>query len=222
LSLEQAIPRVIIAVILIQFSYLLGETLLFIANESNFEPIFRYIFDVPQGGWTTFVAGIGALSPTILLGVTLIRVPFLGQAILIGMLIFGLWYLWRLLVLWWHNLSVVLLICAFTMASPIIIAFSLLPGEAGAMQTRRYFSTLMSLLSRTFLLQLISISPTILVWSYSSSGVLGGSLTPALSLIPVILSIIILGYADNVQNLANQFAKNLTGADPIGGQAQGR
>lgn len=232
LSLEQAIPRVVIAVILIQFSYVLGETLLFIANNSNFEPIFRYIFNVPVGGWTGVVVGLSALAPASLLGLVLalwsVTNPF-GGVILIGMLAMGLWYTWRLIVLWWHNFNAVIAICLFTMASPLIIALSLLPGEAGALQTRRYFSTLVSLVSRTFLLQLISVGPTILLWTlynYITTGGAGSGflsfIAPATYLFPLIGGIIILGYADNAQNLSNQFAKSVTGADPIGGQQQGR
>jgi len=222
LSLEQAIPRVIIAIVLIQFSYLLGESIFFIADQQNFEPILRYIFTMPEGGWVTYATGGAPLSPSMILGAVLARlVDFVfGGAFLIALVIFGLWYLWRLLVLWWYNLSVNMSICIFTIASPFIIAMSLLPGEAGAQQTKRYFSTLLSLISRTFLLQAITVAPTIIVWTLTANDWAAGFYNNSYIfsiLTPIILGIIVLGYADNVQNLSNQFAKNVTGADPIGG-----
>jgi len=204
LSLEQAIPRVIIAVILIQFSYFIGESLLYIANESNFEPIFRYIANIPGGGgWANLGAGLTALAPTALLGGVLaltVSIPGVGQFLLIGLLVFGLWYLYRLLVLWFYNFTLVLEVVLFTIASPLIISMSLLPGEAGAQQTRRYFSTFLSLLGRTFLLKIISVGPTLMLalllnWMYSGdilTDILAVVVSPVTFLAPLILSIIIL------------------------------
>jgi hypothetical protein len=225
LSLEQAIPRVVIAVILIQFSYTLGEALLYIQHESRFEPIVSYLFAGLEGtiAGSIIIAAIGLIF--------VVASSFTGNPIGIGVLIvlivLGLWAFYRLIILWWFQFTNLLAICIFTIASPVIIAVSLLPGEAGALANRRYFSTIISLVSRSFLLQAIAVGPWIFLallnnWIFSNPAnflmALFGSVIIAL-LTPLIVTIIIYQYADNTAGWSNSFAKNITGADPIGAQS---
>jgi hypothetical protein len=224
LSLEQAIPRVVIAVILIQFSYTLGEALLYIHHESRFEPIVSYLL----GGLQGTIAGSIIIAAIGLIIVISTATSPLGGGVLILLIVLGLWALYRIVILWWHQFTNLLGIVLFTIASPVIIATSLLPGEAGALATRRYFSTLVSLITRSFLLQAIAVSPWI-YFALLSNWVLSnplnflmaifGSVIIAL-LTPLIITIIIYQYADVTKDWSNNFAKNITGADPIGAQGK--
>jgi len=236
LSLEQAIPRVIISVILIQFSYGIGEALLYAANNENFIPIFNYMFGIGN------LAGFGYGFLIMILGFTMSIFSVtqfstgMPGAIMIGIIIGGLWYLYRLVIVWWQSFQVIFAICFLTIISPIMIAISLLPGEAGALQLRRYFASLISLTSQTFLYQLIKAGPgimTYLLFAYLThdfntfaTAIFANIFVPGYSafiaLGPIILSIVILQYSDRVQEVSNQFARNVTGTDPLGAQQQQR
>ena len=220
LSLEQAIPRVIISVILIQFSYTIGEALLYIHINEGFAPLILYMFGGIEG---SLVVNVLQLIIAIIFVFFLSANP-VGAGIIILMCILGIWCLYRLIVLWWMLFTNLIGIFVFTFASPVLIAASLLPGEAGALQIRRYFSTLVALVSRSFLLQAIRTGPLIyaaLIYNWGSTGY--GAMFGAIGLAilsPLVVSIIIYQYADNTEQWANTFAKNVTGAEPIGSSSK--
>jgi hypothetical protein len=154
----------------------------------------------------------------------------IGLGVIIIILLVGIICAYRMFILWYLNFSAILGIVLLTLASPLLIAMSLLPGEAGANQLKRYFASFVSLTSQTFLYQAIQAGSAFLAaWVLN-----GWFLNPALQLTAVIpgvsgtISILLLviflpvlitliyGYAENVKQISNQFAKSLIGVEPIG------
>jgi hypothetical protein len=236
ISLEQALPKVIIAVILIQLSYTFGDILLGIADNQTFKPLISYVLNNGQPSVSEFWIEYAANVSPVFLVVAGIVIFFLGAKTGIGLgvviiiLIIGIIAAYRMFILLYLNFSAILGIVLLTLASPLLIAMSLLPGESGANQLKRYFASLVSLTSQTFLYQAIQAGSAFLAawvlngWFLNPAyqlpavlGVIGGSVSILLLVIflPVLITLIY-GYAENVKQISNQFAKSLIGVEPIG------
>jgi hypothetical protein len=239
ISLEQALPKVIIAVILIQLSYTIGDILLGIADNQTFKPLISYVLNNGQPSVSEFWIEYAANVSPVFLVVAGIVIFFLGAKTGIGLgvviiiLIIGIIAAYRMFILLYLNFSAILGIVLLTLASPLLIAMSLLPGEAGANQLKRYFASLVSLTSQAFLYQAIQSGTVFLAawvlskWFFDPSTTLS-TLTPVASVasatgsvllivifLPVLITLIY-GYAENVKQISNQFAKSLIGVEPIG------
>ena len=236
ISLEQALPKVIIAVILIQLSYTIGDILLGIADNQTFKPLISYVLNNGGTGagefWLTYAATQSTVFTVIAALATywLGAVTGIGLGVIIIILLVGIICAYRMFILWYLNFSAILGIVLLTLASPLLIAMSLLPGEAGANQLKRYFASLVSLTSQTFLYQAIQ-SGTVFLAAWVLNGWflnpalqltavipgVGGSVSILLLVIflPVLITLIY-GYAENVKQISNQFAKSLIGVEPIG------
>ncbi len=243
ISLEQALPKVIIAVILIQLSYTFGDILLGIADNQSFKPIISYVLnngqqEIAAGEFWLAYAATQSVVFTVIAGLAtfwLSAVSGVGLGVIIVILVVGIICAYRMLIMWYLNFSAILGIVLLTIASPLLIAMSLLPGEAGGNQLKRYFASLISLTSQTFLYQAIQAGTVFLAayvlnaWFFNvavtpAALILGGvtsSVTVLLLVIflPVLVTLIY-GYAENVRQISNDFAKSLVGVEPIGASSK--
>lgn len=244
ISLEQALPKVIIAVILIQLSYTFGDILLGIADNQSFKPIISYVLNNGQPGgagefWLTYAATQSTVFVVIagLATFWLSAVSGIGLGVIIIILLVGIICAYRMIIMWYLNFSAILGIVLITIASPLLIAMSLLPGEAGGNQLKRYFASLISLTSQTFLYQAIQ-AGTVFLAAYVLNAWFFNTAVQASTLIPVaggvtasgtvillviflpVLVTLIYGYAENVRQISNDFAKSLVGVEPIGASSK--
>jgi hypothetical protein len=242
ISLEQALPKVIIAVILIQLSYTFGDILLGIADNQSFKPIISYVLNNGQPGgtgefWLTYAATQSTIF-TVIAGLAtfwLSAVSGVGLGVIIIILVVGIICAYRMIIMWYLNFSAILGIVLITIASPLLIAMSLLPGEAGGNQLKRYFASLISLTSQTFLYQAIQAGTVFLAAYVLNAWFFNASVTPAslilssvtssftvfllVIFLPVLVTLIY-GYAENVRQISNDFAKSLVGVEPIGASSK--
>jgi len=239
LTLEQAIPKVIIALILIQLSYFIGYSIFILAENRTLEAIAKFVLfestslannnSVRVMNSAYEAAPITAMISYGIAGAVLMiakLAPIAVPIILIGVL----FVLYRAVVLAWLQFKNAVGIVVITVVAPILISLSVLPGTAGEKRINEYFSSLIALFIQALLYQFIFV----FAWNFfvindlitlaTNGGVQGliqqvGVFIAGLGS-PLIVAIILM-QGDQVVGISNQLAKNLTGSSPLGSQNNG-
>jgi hypothetical protein len=230
ITLEKAIPKVIIAVVLIQFSYFIGSVIFLLSEDRTFEAIVRYIVSQPLEQYITYQVIQNAInaSPVMMTLVTVVGIVFSFTAaapLVVPILLAIIFLLYRILVLMWYQLRATLGVVVITIFSPVLISLYVLPGSAGDTQLNRYASSLIAFLVQVFLYQAIwvlaihftAIGSVLFNGVAVNQVVTNGANFITAIFVPVIMALILM-QADSVVGISNQLAHSITREHPWGGE----
>jgi len=231
LTIEKAIPRVVIAVILISSSYYIGELILSSLVGGGIVQGFASFFAqavLPQNtvsDWQTFLAYAGA---TLMMGLVAAFMAVTQGGLLIPILFGILAAVWKMLLINLYIVKNIIDLLIYIIFSPFYIVAGVLPSENKSMAFKKYIATLVKFVIHGFLLNLILFgSKAVLIFglleafNLNSGNVIRQIADQYSSIANVIIYIFsliafvyILGLAKDSEKKAIELSQNITGTKP--------